>query len=62
MKTLRLIVDLEYDDEIMHGNDESVKQEWFFDHILLGESGLILHSNDIGDCVGDVKVLEIKEL
>lgn len=68
MKTLRLLIELEYDDNIMHGDDPE-STNWFYrvllDKELDGEpiskdDGLILHSNFIGDTVGSVKVLEIK--
>lgn len=41
-------------------DEESVK--WFKDDVLLNKtenSGLVLHSNEIGDDLGIVKVLEI---
>ena len=59
MKKLKLEIELEYNDKIMHGDDqESI--DWFYDDILIGETGLlILHSNEIGDCIGKVKVLKI---
>ena len=56
MKTIRLLIDLTYDDEIMHGDDEGAIA-WFREQVLKGE--LLLHSNVIGDEVGEVRVLEV---
>ena len=56
MKTIRLLIDLTYDDEIMH-SDEDAAIAWFHDNVLKGE--LLLHSNEIGDEVGEVRVLEV---
>ena len=58
MKTIRLTIELTYDSGIMHGEDERSKQ-WFFNEILNGENGdLVLHSNEIGDTIGTVKVIQ----
>ena len=54
MKTLRLVVELDYDDVSWHG-DEEVALEWFRDEILGGP--LILHSNEAGDEVGELRVI-----
>jgi hypothetical protein len=51
-----LIIKLTYDPELMHGNDPDAI-DWFEKDILGGE--LILHSNELGDEVGRVEVLEI---
>ena len=57
MKTIRLLVDLEYDDESIHGGDNDKDAKfWFVNNVLYGERWLILHSNEIGDEVGTVKV------
>ena len=60
MSKLTMLVELEYDGDMMHGTDaESI--DWFRNDILLGKCGepLILHSNEIGDEVGTIRVLEI---
>ena len=61
MKKIKMEVELEYNDEIIHGNDpESI--DWFHKEILLHPSkdgGLILHSNEIGDEVGVIRVLAV---
>ena len=54
MKTIHLLISLTYDDEIMYSDEES--ERWFFDDILMRNS-LFLHSNELGDVVGEVKVL-----
>ena len=59
MKTLTLEIELEYDDEMMHGNEEEAI-DWFHNEILIGDKGLLqLHSNEIGDHVGKVKCVKI---
>lgn len=55
MRTERLVIELEYDDEIMHG-DELEAIEWFWLDVM-GGGELYLHSNFIGDEVGRVKVI-----
>ena len=58
MRTLRIVADLTYDDDIMHGSDPEAI-EWFIENVLLG-SGLVLHDNgDIGDHIGEMKVVSI---
>lgn len=60
-KTLRLVIDLTYDPDTMHGDDaEGI--DWFFNDILMrrgSEEALILHCNEIGDEIGTVKVISI---
>lgn len=54
MKTIQLKIELTYDD--IFCVDEEI--EWFFTEYL--NSGLlILHSNALGDEIGEVKVLEV---
>ena len=64
MKTIKLEIELTYDDNIMHEDDpDAIK--WFYKDILEKEltnedcPNLILHSNEIGDEVGVVKVIKI---
>ena len=62
MKKLKLLIELKYDDKSMHGKDkESI--DWFFNDILKSKrkNDLILHSNEIGDEIGEVKVITIIE-
>ncbi len=59
MKTIKMVIELEYDNEMMHGEDQEAI-DWFQNDILLGKGGLLmLHSNEIGDHVGDVVGVEI---
>lgn len=63
MKKLMLEVELEYDDQTMHGDDHD-SVAWFWNDVLLypGKDGqLILHSNEIGDEIGTIKVLKVHE-
>ena len=61
MKKVKLEIEMEYNDEIMHKDDEEGRG-WFRNEILNGDKGLLsLHSNFIGDHLGDVKVIKIIE-
>ena len=55
---------LEYEDDLIHGGDKDTEaRDWFYMDILLGkQGGLSLHSNEIGDTLGEVEVLSIKEI
>lgn len=57
MKILKMMVELEYDEELMGTSKEEI--DWFHNDILLKDK-LILHSNEIGDEVGIIKVIKIK--
>jgi hypothetical protein len=58
MKTIRLTIDLTYEDDVMHGDDlDSV--EWF-KSILLGDDLQLGAFPHLGDMIGDVKVIEIE--
>ncbi len=51
-----------YDDSIWHNDGE--QKEWFFNEVLRPRDDavpLVLCSNDIGDDIGEVRVLSIKE-
>lgn len=54
---MKMLVELRYDASIMHGRDKEAK-DWFFNEILKKDK-LILHSNEIGDEIGIIKVLEV---
>lgn len=56
MTKLILTIELDYDAELLHG-DDSDAIEWFNESVLGGE--LILHSNEIGDEIGPVKILKL---
>ena len=54
-----MLIEIEMDDIEKPSDPEEA--DWFWNHFLKEE--LILHSNDIGDSVGDsLKVLEAKEV
>ena len=59
MKVIKLTVKLKYDDKIMHGNDKEAI-DWFYNDILK-KGTLTLHSNEVGDEIGVIKVLETNQ-
>lgn len=56
MTKLKMSIEIEYNSAIMHSDDPASKK-WFYEDVLGGE--LVLHSNEIGDEIGIVKVLSI---
>jgi hypothetical protein len=58
MAKLRLEVELSYDAALMHGDDDAGRV-WFIETILGTSGQLLLHSNELGDTVGDIVVLRI---
>jgi hypothetical protein len=56
VRTIRLKVALEYDPDVMHGDDKEAVA-WFYRMLLTTPLRLI--SDEIGDEVGAVKVLRI---
>lgn len=59
MKKIKMVVELEYDDDLIHGED-SEAIHWFYNDVLsVKEDALFLYSDEIGDDVGKVKVVEI---
>jgi hypothetical protein len=60
MKKIKMVVQLEYDESIIHGDDQD-GIDWFYDEILhAGVGQLLLHSNSIGDTVGKVCVISVE--
>lgn len=57
MSKLRLVCELDYDDETMHGEDEEA-YGWFMD-ILMGEHIQLSDHGDLGDTIGTIKVIEV---
>lgn len=51
--TVKLTIELTLDDEI-YGNSEDEKL-WMENEILVGDGTLLLHSNEIGDTIGEIK-------
>jgi len=61
MKTLKLEIELTYDDEMMHSGDsgDSGAKDWFF-HEVLGSGKLeLFDKTELGDEIGIVKVIKI---
>ena len=63
MKTIRLEVELTYNNDIMHEED-SDSIEWFYKDVLGkvcedGSPNLVLYSDELGDEVGIINVLKI---
>jgi hypothetical protein len=56
MKTVKMLVELTYDNDMMH-EDDADGIAWFNDEVLGGE--VVAWSNEIGDELGFIKVLEI---
>jgi hypothetical protein len=60
VKTIRLEIELTYDDDVMHcGDEDQEEKEWFYSCLLRPQDRLILFSNEIGDEIGEVRVLSI---
>jgi hypothetical protein len=57
MRTIRLTIDLTYDERAMHGNEPEAI-EWF-KSILLGDDLKLGDFGDLGDMIGSVKVVEM---
>jgi hypothetical protein len=56
MKKIKFEAILIYDNNIMHGKDKTAIT-WFYNTVL--KDTLILHSNEIGDEIGTVKIKRI---
>jgi len=52
---LKMEIELDYDDDLMHSCDEQFDDFW--DMVQAGD--IILHSNEIGDEIGKVKIIKI---
>ena len=50
---LKLTIEVKLDDDV-YGNSEDEKL-WMENEILIGDGSLLLHSNEIGDTVGQIK-------
>ena len=65
METVRLVIELKVED-YMYNREDSEEKEWFYDNILgVGSEpidDLFLFSNEIGDSVGDVRVISVVEV
>ena len=57
MKTIKVIAEITYDDEIICDESDPDQYEWLME-MILGDDNL-MHNNDMGDTFGDIKILEI---
>jgi len=57
---IRMEIELDYDDELMHGDDEEARK-WFLFDILRGNHLVLLDVGDLGDEVGRVRVTSFKK-
>ena len=53
---IKIEAELNFDETIFYNSEE--EKNWFYNIILKDE--LILHSNDIGDTIGKIKITNIK--
>jgi len=58
MRALTLQIEVEYDEEAMHGDDQ-VSIDWFYDDVIDGK--LYLYSEEIGDMIGKVTKLRLSK-
>ena len=58
MKSLKLEIELTYDDEAMYVDDKEGR-EWFLNDVLMKPQDLTLFSNEIGDFIGGVNLVQI---
>lgn len=59
MRTIEVKAILTYDADIMHGSDPEAR-EWFYD-ILHGDDLQLADFGDLGDMIGAIKIVELKE-
>lgn len=50
---LKITIEVKLDDNV-YGNSEDEKL-WMENEILVGDGSLLLHSNEIGDTLGEIK-------
>jgi hypothetical protein len=53
---LLIKAELEFDENMMYGNEQ--EKSWFYQNVLEGK--LELFSEEIGDMVGSIKIIEIE--
>lgn len=53
MRKVKLTITIEVDEQ-MFGLEDKEGVDWFFNEVLSDQGILSLHSNDIGDTIGDV--------
>lgn len=62
MKTVRMIIEVDFDESMMYGSDDDIDAKFWFFHSVLATGDLVLHSNEIGDEIGMVRVIECSEV
>lgn len=50
-----MLVEIDTDDDLHSAKEK----RWFMENVLLDKEGLLLYSNEIGDTVGLVNVLDV---
>ena len=60
MKTARMTVELSYDEDAMYSGDDEQARAWFFNEILRSNE-LLLHSVEVGDTLGTIRVISVEE-
>lgn len=58
MRIIKLEAELTYDDALSHGTDREAER-WFYNDILRGEHLTLNDNGELGDSIGEVKVLHI---
>ena len=59
MAKMVMKIELEYDAEVMHGNDPD-GMRWFIKDVLSDDlDNLFLCSKEIGDIIGNIRILEL---
>ena len=62
MIKMTLKIEVEYDQEILFDKNDSESVEWFEKDVLGDGESLMLHSNEVGDMIGNVNVIKIESL
>jgi len=60
MEKIKLLVELEYDDVLFHQDEE--EKQYFLDEIIFSPNLVLYDFGDIGDAIGDIKVLRIENV
>lgn len=60
MKKIKMEVELTFDDDLMYGDDKN-GEDWFW-NVIMKDEQLLLHSNEIGDTIGEIKITKIKDV
>ena len=58
MRKLIVLAEITLEEGVFDGTSQE-EIDWFNDEVLGDQDGLLLHSNEVGDTVGTVKVLYV---